>query len=116
MLQVVCWWAHKLNGPSFFLREGDQYVLDLFPGGPWGGRSPRALTRGRNGLFLRPEPRGHEVMDARDPLQYDLCRPNVPTRKKGPSVYEGAPLLLLLKRTRRGRALRPPEWRDSHGA
>ncbi len=53
--------------------DGDpaQLELNLFPGEPWGGRSPRALTKGSNALFLRPEPPSHEVGYA-DPDQLEL--------------------------------------------
>ncbi len=88
-----------------FLREGDQFELDLFPGVPWDGRVPRALTRGRKGLFLRQEPAGHEVDP--DPLQLEMwpvaARPH---GKKGPDPADGAPLLMGLGRTRRGRRAR----------
>ncbi len=45
--------------------DGDQLRLDLFPGEPWDGRSPRALTKSAQGLYLRPEPPRHEVMHVR---------------------------------------------------
>ena len=87
---------------SIIPRDGDQLELDLFPGVPWNGRSPRALTRCRNGLYLRPEPPGHEVFF--DPEQLELWQADRPHRKRGPRRRAaGAPLLVDLKRTRRGR-------------
>ncbi len=76
--------------------DGDQLELDLFPGEPWSGLSPRVLTRGNKLLYLRPEPPGHEV--ACDPAQLELWPIHRPSRKKGhyrrTSVM--APLLLPL--------------------
>jgi len=87
---------------SAFLCDGDQLSLDLFPGIPWDGRSPRGLTRVGSGLFLRPEPPGHGVMIERDPLQYDLWRPMVHSEAEAlRPVGRGAPTLLPLKATRR---------------
>ena len=66
---------------------------DLFPGDlerlPWGGRSPRSLTKGAIALFLRREPQKDERFFV-DENQGDLFgRP-----ERGPPQYEGAPLLL----------------------
>jgi len=58
------------RGPRGHIRVGDQFELDLFPGVPWGGRSPRSLTRVGSGLFSRQEPPGHEV--EMDPAQLEL--------------------------------------------
>ncbi len=60
---------------------------------PWGGRSPRELTKIRKLLFLRHTPREYERFFA-DPDQYDMFAVD----QKGPPVYGGAPLLLPLKR------------------
>ncbi len=57
----------KMSGEH--LRDGDQLELDLFHGIPWDGRQPRALTRGHNLVFLRPEPHRHEVFFAEDQLE-----------------------------------------------
>ena len=57
---------------------------------PWGGRSPRSLTRGARALFLRREPE----KDARKlvtAIQIDFFTAPI----KGP-LYEGAPLLIPL--------------------
>ena len=66
---------------------------DLFPEEvgrlPWGGRSPRGLTRGANLLYLRREPQKDERFFV-DPEQTDLF----PAAITGPLQYEGAPLLL----------------------
>ncbi len=56
---------------------------------PWGGRSPRGLTKVRKWLFLRREPQKDDRYVV-DPNQYDLWVPV----KKAPWVYQGAPLLL----------------------
>ena len=75
-----------------FLRDGEQFELDLFPGVPWGGRSARALTRGGSGLYSRPEPPGHEVCS--DPMQLSLWQaPGRPHGKKRPRQAAGASLL-----------------------
>ncbi len=79
----------KVSGE--YLRDGDQFRLQLFPGVPWDGQSPRALTRGGLALFLRPEPPSHEVFF--DPEQLELWPVERPPMNKGPFVYEGAPLL-----------------------
>ncbi len=89
------------NGKSV-LRDGDQFVLDLFPGVPWAGRSPRALTRVGSGLFLRRKPPGHEVEV--DPRQLSLWQASVGAiREKSTGAERGAPPLLPLRpRRRRG--------------
>ncbi len=78
------------------LRDGDQLELDLFPGVPWQGHAPRALTRVKSGLFLRQEPPSHGVY--LDPAQLDFWRGrSKATMKKRPPREEGASLLLPLK-------------------
>ena len=52
-------------------RIGDQ--LWLFPGEPWEGVSPRALTAGVYVLFLRREPQ-KSVSEFADPAQIDFWR------------------------------------------
>ncbi len=95
-----------------FLRDGDQLSLDLFPGVPWDGCSPRALTQARTALFLRPEPPRHEVhMDSR---QYEMWPVSVrPPRGKRPPQTAGASLLLGTLRSRRERFLREEEYDGS---
>ena len=56
---------------------------------PWGGRSPRALTRVALGLTLKAQA-VKSVSDFVDPEQFDLWLP----MKKAPWNYQGAPLLL----------------------
>jgi len=102
-----------MNRPSLSLCDSDQYELDLFPGVPWSGRSPRGLTRAGKGLFLRPEPPSHEV-DV-DPLQLELWSEAVrPRKSKEPPIQRtGASLLLPLKEPKRfpfGIASRTLEW------
>ncbi len=87
--------------------DGDQFELDLFVGEPWGGHSPRGLTRARSGLFLRQEPPGHEV--EADPAQLVLWPGSVrPSCEKKPQQAAGASSLLPLiarrvfRRARRG--------------
>ncbi len=73
-------------------RNGDQLELRLFPGEPWDGRSPRALTRVGVGFILKPG--GGESGDVFvDPEQYDLWPPDLRPGKKAPRIYLGAPLL-----------------------
>ena len=55
---------------------------------PWGGVAPRALTKGAKVLFFRQAPQ--KTPDIFDPAQGDLFR----GWPKGPSQYEGAPLLI----------------------
>ncbi len=85
-----------------------QFELDLFPDEPWGGHSPRALTRARSGLFLRQEPPRHEVET--DPLQLMLpLWEKDDEGKRGPGQDGGASL--LLPRCSRGtRAREKPFW------
>jgi len=84
-------------------RVSEQLEMDLFPGEPWGGRSPRGLTRVGLGLFSKRERQGHEV--EKDPAQLDAW--GLPTkatqRKRAPEQSSGAPPLLPLK----GRVRRP---------
>jgi len=83
-------------------REGDQFALDLFPGVPWDGRSPRGLTRARSALSLKRERQGHGVH--LDPAQLDFFRrQSQATKRKRPPPAEGASLLLPLKKGRRSR-------------
>ncbi len=84
-----------------FLRDGDQLFLDLLPREPWGGRSPRELTRGFALLSSRQEPPRHEVFFAAD--QLELWMVDRPHGEKGPRMYSGAPLLQEC----RGPRLRP---------
>jgi len=82
-------------------RVGEQYVLDLFKGVPWDGRSPRVLTRGRSALFLRREPPSHAVYV--DPEQLDFWRRrSQATQRKKPPPTVGAPSLLPLKASPEG--------------
>ena len=67
-----------------------QLQLDLFPGVPWSGRSPRFLTRCSEALFLRREPQKDD-RNRIDPDQMDLFHAAITPPRK-PS--EGAPLLL----------------------
>jgi len=88
------------------LRDSEQLELDLFPGVPWAGVSPRLLTKCRTSLFLRQEPPRHERFF--DPEQLELWPAAQAPNEKGPRrlVSAGAPLLVAVKRTRRGRSLR----------
>ena len=86
---------------SYLPREGDQFVLDLFKGVPWGGRSPRGLTRVQIVLSLRREPPGREVgVDPTQLLLWPEARKAAGKRARRPEA--GAPPLLPLKRTWRG--------------
>jgi len=49
---------------------GEQLELELFPGEPWSGRSPRVLTRGHLGFIFTARAEGARVI--LDPLQLDL--------------------------------------------
>ena len=74
--------------------EGEQLQLELYPGVPWAGRSPRALTVARKALFLRPEPPSHEVFFDLEQLEFWQIEPAA--KREGPRRYVGAPLLLPL--------------------
>ena len=69
--------------------------LDLWQaeldGLPWGGQSPRVLTRSYKSLFLRREPQKDDCFFV-DPEQLELF----PAAITGPPQYEGAPSLYLL--------------------
>ncbi len=78
-----------------FTRDGDQLELDLFPGEPWNGRSPRGLTRVSEVLFFERE-RG--ATRSRDPLQLEIWPvPPRATRKRRIRPAAGASTLLPLK-------------------
>ena len=95
--------------------DSDQFELDLFPGVPWGGRSPRGLTRVGSGLFLRPEPPSHAVYV--DAAQLELWpSPVRPPRGKRPRQAAGASLLLPSKKGRRFRTFaKRARSRGDHG-
>jgi len=78
--------------------EGDLSQLDLWPKEvvaisklPWGGRSPRALTRGHLGVILKAQAE-KSVSDFVDPDQLEIWVPV----KRAPR-YAGAPTLLPLQ-------------------
>ncbi len=73
--------------------HGDQLLLDLFRGEPWGGRSPRALTRGRLGLIFKAQAQTSVSDFVSDENQVDLW----PGLSNNPRpIYDGAcPLLPL---------------------
>ena len=76
-------------------RIGEQLLLGLVVTGaenaqpvPWGGRSPRALTRGYElGILKAQAAKEHGRIDLS--VQIEMW----PERQKDPFVYEGAPLL-----------------------
>ncbi len=63
--------------------EGIEYA-------PWGGRSPRGLTRVALSLIFKAQAEKNVSDVYVDPAQYDLWL----TAKKAPRKYRGAPLLL----------------------
>ncbi len=77
-------------------RDGDQWLLDLVGGTaelriPWGGRSPRALTRVSLSFIFKPQ--GEKSMsEFVDPEQCDLFAQT----ERGPRFYTGAAPLLPL--------------------
>ena len=82
--------------------NSEQLELDLFPGEPWNGRSPRGLTKVQIGLFLGPEPPGHEVyLDPEQLSLFDTSQGGHTEKRRRPAV--GAPSLLPLQGPRRGR-------------
>ncbi len=80
---------------------GDQLLLGLGEGFlreasslPWGGRSPRALTKGYERFILKTQG-AKGCPPFRDPAQFELW----PAGQKGPQVlYLGAPLLVEPRR------------------
>ena len=78
--------------------------LDMWPSEvvalPWGGRSPRSLTRAAKALFFKRERQKNDRFFV-DPDQYDLFRAAIPGRPQ----YGGAPTLLPL-------TWRVDEWPD----
>ena len=96
-----CSWSERVSlcpcsgGNVITTADGDQLELNLFPQLPWGGRSPRALTRIHKVLSLKPEAQGREV--EMDPRQLDLFRlAEWPVQRKTRRRYGGAPTLLRL--------------------
>jgi len=75
------------------LRVGDRFEQSLLQELPWGGRSPRDLTRARKVLYSRQGPPGHEVM--REWVDLVIPMPSDGhTKKKAPIEDSiGAPLL-----------------------
>jgi len=84
--------------------DGDQLLLGL-PGlvelskQPWGGRSPRALTRGHGRVILKAQA-GKSASDFVRAGQGDLFEAVAEERA---FVYEGAPLLVRVSARRRQR-------------
>jgi len=80
------------------IRQLDLFGFELpgVPAAPWGGRSPRGLTRGANLIILRQEPQKDD-RNRFDPNQYDLFRAAIPGRSR----YGGAPSLLPLPQEER---------------
>ena len=72
---------------------GEQLELDLFPGVPWDGRSPRGLTRGRSGIIFEPGGGGREL-NSIDPRQYEMWPSHPRARQK--SHRRSAPMAPLL--------------------
>jgi len=78
----------------------EQLELNLFPGVPWNGRSPRVLTRGHLGLILKAKLGGESRFFA-DANQLELFERGA--RKARSPLSEGAsPLLPLPPLTSRG--------------
>ncbi len=76
-------------GEQLQLFEGEDERLAALP---WGGRSPRALTRVGLGLILKAQAKKSVSDFVRDPRQLDFWL----AEEKAPRVYRGAPLLLPL--------------------
>jgi len=89
-----------VRSPGNYSREQLQLELQLFPGVPWDGKAPRALTVARKALLLRQKPPSHEVFV--DPEQLELWPIEGPHGKKAsPAPAGGAPLLMVHKRVKR---------------
>ncbi len=79
--------------------EGDEWLsLGVGHELPWGGRSPRALTRGYERFILKAQAAKSTSDFVGDPGQFDLWLPI----KKAPREYLGAPSLLPLPRRNDG--------------
>ena len=81
---------------------GDQLSLFegglIFPGTPWDGRSPRALTRAWCGFIFKP--RGAKSVSD---FTIDLAQVDMfPEDFESPRVYSGAPSLLPLPEVNHG--------------
>jgi len=72
------------------MREPKQLELALFPGEPWNGKSPRALTRVGLGLIFTARADGARV--SLDPAQLELF----PRRRQRFNIVRRAPTLLPL--------------------
>ena len=88
---------------TLFSRDGDQYIL-RGPDGllapsldrlPWGGRSPRALTRCSERAIFKAQAEKSVSDFVSDENQHDLWL----TIKKAPWRRQGAPLLVEPRRT-----------------
>ncbi len=75
-------------------RPAPDEQLWLWPEEPWEGRSPRALTAGYAHGILKAQAKKNVSGCDIDENQYDLWLPV----KKAPWRYQGAPLLVDLKR------------------
>jgi len=60
---------------------------------PWGGRSPRALTKGYKRFILKAQAQKSVGDSVSDEDQCDLWLPI----QEGPWIYSGAPLLVGLR-------------------
>jgi len=82
----------------------EQLELALFDGVPWGGRSPRGLTRGSSVFIFQAGAGGHGVVTASDNEQLELWPTDQPPGSKmlcSPKESVTAPTMLPLNLRRR---------------
>ena len=72
----------------------EQHELDLFPDEPWGGVSPRGLTRGHLGFIFKPEAQKHARFF--DPEQIELFPRRRSTRTRNIRRIPSAGAVTLL--------------------
>ena len=81
-----------MSAPRQRIKDMIQLELDLFAGEPWGGHSPRALTKAALAFIFKPQGAKARAL-FKDPDQLELWAAK---KKRGPRrvVSPGAPSLI----------------------